>query len=166
MKLQLLSNPTTNYKANKNIKLKVHTYFLSLAHSDISGYNVCPLANKFTENENNSKKSNCSFSCVGYNGNAQIFPNVMKARIRKTQLFYEDRKTFFAQLEKDMIKGINYSKKQGFKPTFRLNAYSDIKFENIIVRDGKNIFELFPNIEFYDYTKLTNRTTPKNYHLT
>ena len=36
--MELLSKPTTNYKANKNIDLGYHTYFLSLAHSDISGY--------------------------------------------------------------------------------------------------------------------------------
>ena len=35
--------------------------------------------------------------------------------------------------------------------------------------DGKNIFELFPNIQFYDYTKnwtRFNKPLPANYHLT
>jgi hypothetical protein len=49
--MELLSKPTTNYKSNKNIDLGYHTYFLSLAHSDISGYNVCPMANKLKEGE-------------------------------------------------------------------------------------------------------------------
>ena len=46
VKLNLLAQPSSNYKAKKNIKLGYHTYFLSLAHSDLSGYNVCPMAVK------------------------------------------------------------------------------------------------------------------------
>ena len=76
--LKLLSQPTSNYKANKNIKLGYHTYFLSLAHSDLSGYNVCPMANRLSKKENNKNKSNCSSVCVGYNGMAAMFKNVMK----------------------------------------------------------------------------------------
>ena len=52
------------------------------------------------------------------------------------------------------------------KPSFRLNAYSDIRHENNIIQDNKNIFELFPEVDFYDYTKLLNRKTPSNYQLT
>tara|TARA_B110000438_G_C15687073_1_gene595050 strand:+ start:173 stop:916 length:744 start_codon:yes stop_codon:yes gene_type:complete len=168
--MKLLSQPTTNYKANKNIDLGYHTYFLSLAHSDISGYNVCPMANKLKEGEKNKNKSTCSSVCVGYNGFASIYKSVMKARIRKTKLFFEDRQQFMELLIKDINKGINYSLKRGFIPTFRLNAYSDIKWENIAVihNDIKynNIFELFSEYKFYDYSKLTNRITPKNYELT
>ena len=65
----------------------------------------------------------------------------------------------------DINQAINKSEKAGFIPTFRLNAYSDIKWENIRV-NGLNIFELFPDYTFYDYTKIANRKTPKNYHLT
>jgi len=56
--MSLLSNPIKNLKAKKNQVLGVDTYFLSLAQSDTSGYNVCPMANK--TNENNPNKSNCS----------------------------------------------------------------------------------------------------------
>ena len=131
--MKLLSKPTTNYKANKNIDLGYHTYFLSLAHSDISGYNVCPMANKLKAGEKNKNKSTCSSVCVGYNGFAQIYKNVMKSRVRKTKMFFENRNEFMQLLIKDIQKAINYSLKRGFIPTFRLNAYSDIKYENIKV---------------------------------
>ena len=85
-KYSLLSDPVTNYKASKNLKLNVDSYFLSLAHSDTSGFNVCPLANQITKNEQNEKKSNCSGVCVADNGNGR-FPIVKNARIRKTKLF-------------------------------------------------------------------------------
>ena len=65
---KLLSSPLQNFKAKKNLDLLVHTYFLSLAHSDTSGYNVCPLANSVTREETHPEKSNCSAVCVAENG--------------------------------------------------------------------------------------------------
>ena len=57
--------------------------------------------------------------------------------------------------------------KNNFIPVVRLNTTSDIPWEI------HNIFELFPNIQFYDYTKIYKRAVkfvkgeyPKNYHLT
>ena len=164
---KLLAPPNTNYKAKKNIKLNVHSYFLSLAHSDTSGYNTCPMANKVTQGENSTNKSSCSSVCVAKNGKGS-FPNVINSRIRKTKMFFEDRDNFMNELVSEIYKGIEYSKFYGFIPTFRLNAYSDIKWENIKIRAyGNNtIFSLFPDVKFYDYTKLPNRVTPPNYELT
>ena len=166
--IKLLSNPQANYKANKNIKLNNETYFLSFAHSDLSGYNVCPMANKLKANENNPKKSNCSQVCVGYNGNANRFKSIMESRIKKTKMFFEDRQNFMNALVKEIYMAIEKSNKKGFEASFRLNAYSDINWEKIKVKKFGNcsIFELFPNVQFYDYTKLENRTTPSNYSLT
>jgi hypothetical protein len=51
----------------------------------------------------------------------------------------------------------------------RLNGTSDIEYENIPVRGYNNIFEMFPDIQFYDYTKIVerfNRVLPSNYDLT
>ena len=127
-KYSLLSDPVTNYKASKNLKLNVDSYFLSLAHSDTSGFNVCPLANQITKNEQNEKKSNCSGVCVADNGNGR-FPIVKNARIRKTKLFFENQAVFMELLVKDIEKAIKNSQKRGNKPTFRLNAYSDIIWE-------------------------------------
>ena len=163
----LLSPPNTNLKAQKNLGLKVHTYFLSLAPSDISGFNVCPIANKISIKENHKQKSNCSSVCVAFNGNGN-YPNVINSRINKTKRFFEDRNNFLNDLILDIFKAVEYSKFYGFEPTFRLNSYSDIKFENIKLQSfgDSTIFELFPDVTFYDYTKHTNRKTPSNYHLT
>ena len=162
----LLSKGEINHKMKKNIKLGYYTSSLNLAHSDLSGFNVCPIANKLTENENNSNKSNCSSCCVGYNGMAQVFEPVMESRINKTLTYFLDKQAFLERLAIEVNNAIKLAKKKGLKPTFRLNAYSDIRFENDIIEDNKNIFELFPNVTFYDYTKLTNRKTPNNYQLT
>jgi hypothetical protein len=49
-----------------------------------------------------------------------------------------------------------------------LNGTSDIQFEKIKLDNGKTIFEEFPEVQFYDYTKIPTRKVEhiKNYHLT
>ena len=167
MKYNLLSDGETNHKIKKNMKTEeYYTYSLNFAHSDLSGFNVCPIANKMTEQENNPNKSDCSSCCVGYNGFASIYSDVMESRIKKTISYFLDRESFLETLIHEISLAIKESNKKGLKPSFRLNAYSDIKWENHIIKNNKTIFDLFPRVKFYDYTKLTNRKTPKNYQLT
>lgn len=49
----------------------------------------------------------------------------------------------------------------------RLNGTSDIDWSCVQIND-KNIFEIFPDVNFYDYTKNKNKfkNKPSNYHLT
>ena len=55
---------------------------------------------------------------------------------------------------------------KGLIPVVRLNGTSDIRWENVRLNDGRTIFEVFPHIQFYDYTKIANRKRiPSNYHL-
>jgi hypothetical protein len=57
-------------------------------------------------------------------------------------------------------------------PVFRLNGTSDLSWEKYeVMRNGEvftNIFAAFPNVQFYDYTKVIGRkvTGITNYHLT
>lgn len=162
----LLSKGEINHKMKLNSKENYYTSSLNFAHSDLSSFNVCPIANKMTENENNPNKSNCSSCCVGGNGFASIHESVLESRINKTLSYFTDRQAFMERLVIEVSNAIKLANKKGLKPTFRLNAYSDIRFEKDIIQDNKNIFELFPNVTFYDYTKLTNRKTPTNYQLT
>ena len=48
-----------------------------------------------------------------------------------------------------------------------MNAISDIDWEHIY-NGGKNIFEIFPTVTFYDYTKNSKKfqNKPNNYNLT
>ena len=50
----------------------------------------------------------------------------------------------------------NYAKKRNLGFAVRLNGTSDISPEDFIY-NGKNILEIFPDIQFYDYTKVYNR---------
>ena len=140
MKYNLLSDGKINHKIKKNIKLGYNTYSLNFAHSDLSGFNVCPIANKLTTGENNTNKSNCSSCCVGYNGFASIYSDVMESRIKKTLSYFLDRDSFIKSLIHEINKAIEESNKKGLKPTFRLNAYSDIRWEKENITDNKNIY--------------------------
>jgi hypothetical protein len=149
----------TNAKTVKGEQLGFLTGILYLAPSDISGYQVCPMA----------KIAQCENACL-YTAGRGAFTSIQNARIAKTKYFFEDRQNFMLNLVLDINKGIKQADKAGLTLLIRLNGTSDIKWENVIFTyDNKQttIFELFPNVQFYDYTKIANRTDlPKNYDLT
>lgn len=106
--------------------------------------------------------------CLVNAGLASVYKSVNLARQRKTDLFFNDQKTFFVQLIKDINSLIKRAERMDLIPIVRLNGTSDIRYEYIIVHDNKNIFDLFPNVQFYDYTKISQRLNHKitNYDLT
>jgi hypothetical protein len=97
---------------------------------------------------------------------------IQEARIRKTKMFFEDRITFMTLLVKDIELAIKQSQRMNLIPVFRLNGTSDLAFEKYeVVRNGqlfRNIFTAFPEVQFYDYTKILGRKIVDiaNYHLT
>lgn len=161
MKLLTEGNP----KTMKGQAAGFLSFILHLAPHKLSGYNTCPMASK-----------GCSAACLNTAGRGGIFPSIQEARVRKTRWFFEDRDTFMLQLVKDIQAGIRKAKRMGLVPVFRLNGTSDIRWESIrvpimengvVVGHWANVMTMFPNVRFYDYTKLNNRTNlPKNYHLT
>ena len=111
----------------------------------------------------------CIKVCLNEAGRG-AFSNVQDARVKKTLEFLENPKEFMVKIYKEIVK---LQKKYGNSLVIRLNGTSDLPFENIKVvledRYYSNIFEAFPNVQFYDYTKnprraLTNKIG--NYYLT
>ena len=163
--MKLLS--TGNPKTLKGMQQGYNTYILHLAPATLSGYNTCPKATV-----------GCATACLNTAGRGGMFKkgentnNIQKARIRKTQLFYNNREEFMSLLVKDILLAIKQSKRLGLTPVFRLNGTSDISFEKYSVKMGNviysNIFEAFGYIQFYDYTKVLGRKVKNipNYHLT
>jgi hypothetical protein len=70
-------------------------------------------------------------------------------------------------LKKDIEKGIKLAKKLGLTPVFRLNGTSDLSWEKYDMIPGQNVFECFPTVQFYDYTKILGRKVKgiENYFL-
>jgi hypothetical protein len=115
-----------------------------------------------------SKIAGCAISCLVNSGNAR-FENVNSGRAKRTRYFYENQSMFMEQLFAEIKLFEIQAKKEGFIPVIRLNGTSDISYEEIPVLGYNNIFEAFPQIQFYDYTKIVNRLTktlPANYDLT
>jgi hypothetical protein len=159
--MKLLS--TGNPKLLKGEKQGYMSFVLHLAPADLSGKEVCP-----------KRTAGCTAACLNTAGRGGMFKKgestnaIQQARIRKTKMFFEQRDAFMTQLVKDVQLGIKQAAKKNMIPVFRLNGTSDLSWEKYEVADGKNIFQLFPDIQFYDYTKVLGRKTGdiKNYHLT
>jgi hypothetical protein len=144
-----------------------NTYILHLAPATLSGHNTCPKAT-----------AGCIAACLNTAGRGGMFKRgettntIQQARIRKTNLFYNDRDQFMALLVKDIELAIKQSTRLNLVPVFRLNGTSDISWEKYPVQykgvSYSNIFEAFRQYQFYDYTKILGRKTTNitNYHLT
>jgi len=159
--MKLLS--TANPKIQKGAKLGYLSFILHLAPATLSGKETCP-----------KRTAGCTAACLNTAGRGGMFKRgentnmIQEARIRKTKMFFEDREGFMAQLEKDIKLGIKQAAKLGLTPVFRLNGTSDLAWEKYAVSGAKNIFALFPTVQFYDYTKVLGRKVADipNYHLT
>ena len=153
---------TANPKIQKGTKLGYLSFILHLAPADLSGRNTCPKAT-----------AGCKAACLNTAGRGGMFKKgettntIQKARIRKTEYFFEARDYFMQDLYEDIKRAIRFAERKGLTPVFRLNGTSDLSWEKYTIND-QNIFELFPNVQFYDYTKVLGRKTSKypNYHLT
>ena len=136
------------------------SFGIHLAPAKLSGFNVCK-----------SASAGCAAACLNTAGMG-VFSNVQKARIEKTRLFFKDKQAFMSMLVKEIHAAIRKAEKNGMKPAFRLNLTSDLPWEKILF-EGETIFDMFPTVQFYDYTKVKERmfaflngSLPMNYHLT
>jgi len=153
MALKLLS--VSNTKVLKGTKYGYLTGILHLSPARSSGRNVCPGASL-----------GCALGCLNSAGRGR-FARTQAARLRKTLYFFSNRESFMRDLAEDIATLARRAKKLNLIPAIRLNGTSDIRWETIPVMGAANIMTLFPNIQFYDYTKLENRRDlPANYHLT
>lgn len=160
--MKLLS--TANPKIQKGAKLGYLSFILHLAPATLSGKETCP-----------KRTAGCTDACLNTAGRGGMFKRgentnvIQKARVRKTQLFFSDRDTFMEYLEQDINLGIKQARRLGLTPVFRLNGTSDLSWEKYKLRcSDMNVFEMFDDIQFYDYTKVLGRKVSqyKNYHLT
>jgi hypothetical protein len=159
--MKKLLSVAVDAKTKKGKKLGVLTGILYLAPADISGFEVCP-----------KRTAGCTESCL-YTAGRGAFNYTKVARVNKTLGFFENRDEFMATLVKNAISLYKRAIKNNMLPAIRLNGTSDIAWEKIrVVRDGlqyRNIMLAFPDISFYDYSKVLGRKSAlalPNYHLT
>ena len=154
---------TANPKIQKGTKLGYLSFILHLAPADLSGRETCP-----------KRTAGCTAACLNTAGRGGMFKRgettnmIQKARIRKTNYFFNQRQDFMLDLKHDIEKAIKMAAKLGLIPVFRLNGTSDLSWEKYDMIPGQNVFECFPTVQFYDYTKVLGRKVKgySNYHLT
>lgn len=156
-----LLSVSADAKTSKGEAHGVLTGILYLAPHSLSGHQVCPNAT-----------AGCIAACL-YTAGQGVYSNVQKSRLNRTRWFFAERSSFMEVLVADIQRLVRKATKLGMVPAIRLNGTSDIAWEKMVVTvDGvqyRNLMQAFPDVEFYDYTKILGRKlaleTP-NYHLT
>lgn len=156
--MKLLTAAASNAKTAKNASQGNYlSYILHLSPYKLSGVNLCPMASK-----------GCAAACLNTAGRGR-FKSVAAGRLRKSKLFIEQRQEFMSQLVSDLQAVLRKALRESARPVVRLNGTSDVDWTAIKLPNGQNVFEAFPTIQFYDYTKVLKRlkpALPSNYHLT
>jgi hypothetical protein len=166
--LKQFKSPTisagTNAKTVKGDKTYQTAIMYLAAYTASGGGNICAMA----------AEAKCHEPCLVKSGRAELFESIMTARIAKTLRYFKNRAAFMAELVRDIERFVSHCARQGVLPAVRLNGTSDIQYEvaHPCVRGGArfaSIFEAFPEVTFYDYTKIYKRcyrALPANYSLT
>lgn len=136
----------------------------------------------------------CIKNCLGWqSGHAAMVKDldngmnsVRESRKLKAQLFMANRVTYLNALVCDIARIVKKARKDGLEPCIRLNGSSDIPFERLRFNlhdkakaalaklygkpapDFMSIVDLFPDVQFVEYTKNPNRLgkSPRNLDLT
>ncbi len=153
---KLLSQLNSNTKLEKS-NLVQDEYLNDNMYLLPKDKSICPL----------QVQAGCKEGCLNTAGLGGVYSSIQKARLRKTLLYQNEYDTFMTLLFKDIEKFINYCFKKGKKPALRLNGLSDIQWEHK-THGNMTVFDAFPDVQWYDYTKLPNRKVSHldNYHLT
>lgn len=136
-------------KLRHSLYHKVSTYGIYLASANLSGFNVCP----------NSEY--CKDNCLNGSGHNRLDRlskknYIDRSRIIKTRLFFANREVFMRIMIHEIEKERKKAEKNGTFFSIRLNCTSDIN-PIAFTLEGKNILEIFPDVQFYDYTKVPSR---------
>ena len=151
-KISYFASVNSSQKIEKGKKANFDTLVLYLSASKNAGKDLCSYAS-----------TGCRLACLVESGHRLLEKRAGKNKIAIARIV----KSWIAIYRKDiceavLIKEIQLArinaKKHKRKFSVRLNGTSDLDFSNVI--------NLFPSIQFYDYTKDPNRIALDNYHLT
>jgi hypothetical protein len=160
--LSYLGNINSSAKTVKSKKIShQYTYAVYLAPAKQSGYNLC-----------SHSTPECRLGCLVTSGRAGMEvvagkTKIQNCRVKKSRLFVENKDYYMQWMIAEIKKYKTKAEKDGFYFSVRLNATSDIDWGKTYYK-GFTIFEIFPDVAFYDYTKNADKfvNMPSNYHLT
>lgn len=150
--LTYLGKVNNGAKHTKAFKYGELVYTIYLAPATMSGYEVCP-----------GRTPECTALCLnesGHNRGCYTSNHINDSRVKKTQMFFENHDLFCRWVVRDIEAGLSKAKKENKRFSVRINNTSDISPEQIYIKENgvkKNILELFPEVQFYDYSKVAGR---------
>jgi hypothetical protein len=116
-----------------------------------------------------SATEGCLETCLGHTSGRMSFATHSAARDARTALYLERPIVFMKRLRAELTLLEAEALQLGLRPAMRLNGTSDLLWE----RFDPDLFSDFPEIQFFDYTKINQRMLsfldgafPSNYHLT
>lgn len=157
-KLTLLTPGSVNPKTAKKITgHPILNYILHLSPANLSGINLCPAAS-----------NGCKAACLNTAGRGR-FDSIQLARLRKSLFYRYYKQSFLIKLHREISRLETKARRKRQKLVIRLNGTSDIPYESLLI-NGKSLFDWYPNVQFYDYTKIISRLVRcrdiPNYNLT
>lgn len=99
-----------------------------------------------------SRLAGCREACLVSAGRAAFTPGIGMSRAGRTRFYHADRDVFMELLMREIDTLVRKAERQGVTPAVRLNGTSDINWSNV-THNGLTVFEHYPNVQFYDYTK-------------
>lgn len=141
----------TNHKTIKGQKLGFLTGILYMAPARLSGRQLCAM----------SDVAGCAKACLNTAGRGAMTINQL-SRLRKALFFAQYPEKFKELLRHDIDILLRKAQRMDLIPLVRLNGTSDIRWEIF----DPDLFLDYPDLQFYDYTKLPNRKSVTNYDLT
>ena len=153
----LTTNNAKTIKGKKKLDITTYILYMNSYNQNSLGINLCSHASK-----------GCADACLISSGYGGFRQNVKDGRWNKTEYYLKDRELFLKHIVKEITNAkIKHGKKNEMFAV-RLNGTTDIRWEKFRFLNGKNIFEIFPDVQFYDYTKNPKRMELNipNYDLT
>jgi hypothetical protein len=156
----------SNPKLVKGEKLGVLSKPHNLSPASESGWNMCAQASE-----------GCIAACLHTAGNPVYLKNKLSARLQRTRAFMTMRKAYVALIAFELEALELKAKRLNMQPAWRPNTTSDYPFHTVALtvngKPVKSLIHAFPDIEAYDYTKITKKALqwaagllPSNYHIT
>jgi hypothetical protein len=171
--LKQMHNITTLLSENGKLeKTRVGDYGLTYEGKSVASMGL-GLASAQKINEKNlstcPKSAICEGLCLGetsgqnelYGGKGQFRQGPRLSQYLKTEAFVQNPEAFAIILHSEIQSLQNWADKNDYKGAVRLNVTSDFP-PNVF----KGIINSFPDIMFYDYTKLPTNSIAPNHHLT
>lgn len=156
------SNPKLIKGQKENVLSKPH----NLSPSDESGFNMCAQAS-----------AGCIAACLHTAGNPIYLAAKIQARFQRTRAFMTMRKAYVALMAFELEAFDRKAARLGMQGAWRPNTTSDYPFHSVALtvnnKPVKSLIHAFPNLQAYDYTKITKKALqhsagllPDNYHIT